>query len=107
MAGEGIDSPVDAHYGSFNKVLEERDGFVDLSHCGVVRITGPDRLTWLHSLTTQHVESLPPHVPTAALILSPQGHVEHALTRRSTRTASRQPRRSSSTRTSAFMFARS
>lgn len=82
MAGEGIDSPVAAHYGSFNKeqkVLEEGDGFVDLSHCGVVRITGPDRLTWLHSLTTQHVESLPPHVPTAALILSPQGHVEHAL----------------------------
>jgi tRNA-modifying protein YgfZ len=52
---------------------------VDLSHRGVVRITGPDRLTWLHSLTTQFLENLTPNVPTAALILSPQGHVEHAL----------------------------
>ena len=36
-----------------------RDGFVDLSHRGVVRISGPDRLTWLHSLTTQYFEGLP------------------------------------------------
>ena len=82
VAGDGIDSPVAAHYGSFNqeqRVLESGEGFVDLSHRGVVRITGPDRLTWLHSLTSQHLESLAPNVPTAALVLSPQGHVEHAL----------------------------
>src|SRR5690606_33530274 len=82
VAGDGIDAPVAAHYGSFNKeqrVLETGDGFVDLSHRGVVRVTGPDRLTWLHSLTSQHLENLPPNVPTAALVLSPQGHVEHAM----------------------------
>jgi folate-binding protein YgfZ len=82
VAGDGIDSPVAAHYGSFNKeqkVLEEGEGFVDLSHRGVVRVTGPDRLTWLHSLTSQHLEKLEPNVPTAALVLSPQGHVEHAM----------------------------
>jgi len=82
VAGDGIDSPVAAHYGSFNieqRVLESGEGFVDLSHRGVVRVTGPDRLTWLHSLTSQHLESLAPNVPTAALILSPQGHVEHAM----------------------------
>ena len=55
------------------------EGFVDLSHRGVVRISGPDRLTWLHSLTSQALEGLPPRVPTATLVLSPQGHVEHAL----------------------------
>ena len=31
----------------------------------------PDRLTWLHSLTSQHLERLPPGVPTEALVLSP------------------------------------
>lgn len=80
VAGDGIDAPVAAHYGSFNgeqRTLESGDGFVDLSHHGVVRISGPDRLTWLHSLTTQYFEGLQPGVPVQALILSPQGHVEH------------------------------
>lgn len=82
VAGEGIDAPVAAHYGSFHgeqRTLESGEGFVDLSHRGVVRVSGPDRLTWLHSLTSQYFEGLQPDVPTAALILSPQGHVEHAM----------------------------
>ncbi len=82
VAGDGIDAPVAAHYGSFNgeqRVLEDGDGFVDLSHRGVVRVTGPDRLDWLHSLTTQHLTALQPGEQTVALVLSPQGHVEHAL----------------------------
>lgn len=82
VAGAGIDAPVAAHYGSFNieqRRLESGDGFVDLSHRDVVRVTGPDRLTWLHSLTTQHLTDLEPGRQTVALVLSPQGHVEHAL----------------------------
>ena len=54
-------------------------GRVDLSHRGVLRIEGPDRLSWLHSLTTQALTGLPPHTSSEALILSPHGHVEHAL----------------------------
>jgi folate-binding protein YgfZ len=82
VAGDGVDAPVAAHYGSFNheqRALENRDGFVDLSHRDVVRIEGPDRLTWLHSLTTQHLESLAPGVTLPGLVLDPQGHVEHAF----------------------------
>jgi folate-binding protein YgfZ len=82
VAGDGADAPVAAHYGSFNKeqrALEALDGFVDLSHRDVVRLEGPDRLTWLHSLTTQHLTELAPGTGTQALILSPQGHVEHAF----------------------------
>jgi len=82
VAGNGVDAPVAAHYGSFNaeqRVLEAGDGFVDLSHRGVVRIAGPDRLEWLHSLTTQYLLDLVPGQPTTALILSPNGHVEHAM----------------------------
>lgn len=80
VSAEGVDAPVAAHYGSFNteqRSLARREGFVDLSHREVFTISGPDRLTWLHSLTTQHLESLTPGTPTQALILSPNGHVEH------------------------------
>ena len=83
VSGDGVDAAVAAHYGSFNgeqRTLAGLEGFVDLSHRGVVRVSGPDRLGWLHSLTTQHFESLTPGQPTMALVLSPQGHVEHAMT---------------------------
>jgi len=82
VAGDGADAAVAAHYGSFNleqRALENGEGFVDLSHRDVVRIEGPDRLTWLHSLTTQHLEALAPGVTLPGLVLDPQGHVEHAF----------------------------
>jgi folate-binding protein YgfZ len=82
VAGNGVDSPVAAHYGSFTgeqRSLEAGEGFVDLSHREVLRVSGPDRLSYLHSLTTQFFEGLPAGRSTAALILSPQGHVEHAM----------------------------
>ncbi|HEX7717205.1 MAG TPA: folate-binding protein [Marmoricola sp.] len=82
VAGSGVDAPVAAHYGSFNleqRALESGEGFVDLSHRDVVRVTGADRLEWLHSLTTQQLADLEPGRPTVALVLSPQGHVEHAM----------------------------
>lgn len=83
VAGDGIDAPVAAHYGSFNaeqRHLAAGEGFVDLSHRDVVRVAGPERLTWLHNLTTQQFNGLEPGVWVTALILSPQGHVEHAFT---------------------------
>src|SRR3954465_9803042 len=82
VAGAGIDAPVAAHYGSLygeQKTLESGDGFVDLSHHDVVRISGADRLQWLHDLTTQFFLDLPARSWTEALVLSPQGHVEHAF----------------------------
>jgi hypothetical protein len=83
VPAEGVDTGVAAHYG--DPLREQRAllgggrGVVDLSHRGVVRISGPDRLSWLHALTTQHLEALPAGEPTTTLILSPQGHVEHAM----------------------------
>ncbi|HSU01358.1 MAG TPA: folate-binding protein [Nocardioides sp.] len=82
VAGDGIDAPVAAHYGSFNteqRSLVSGEGFVDLSHRDVLRISGPDRLSWLHNLTTQYFDGLAPGAWTQALVLSPQGHVEHAF----------------------------
>src|SRR4029079_14835676 len=82
VASAGIDAPVAAHYGSLygeQKTLEAVEGFVDLSHHDVVRISGPDRLQWLHDLTTAEFLHLPAKTWTQALVLSPQGHVEHAF----------------------------
>jgi folate-binding protein YgfZ len=50
-----------------------------LSHRGVITVSGPDRLGWLHSLTSQHLDGLAPGVGVTTLVLSPQGHIEHAL----------------------------
>ena len=82
VEGHGIDAGVAAHYGDpmrEQRLLAEGLACVDLSHRGVVTISGPDRLTWLHSLTTQHLTGLAPRVSTQSLVLSPKGHVEHDL----------------------------
>jgi folate-binding protein YgfZ len=76
------DAGVAAHYGDplrEQRQLDTSGAVVDLSHRGIVRIAGPDRLGWLHSLATQHLEALPAGQATTALLLSPHGHVEHAL----------------------------
>ncbi len=82
VSADPPDSAVAGHYG--DPYLEQRRlaagvGRVDLSHRPVVRITGRDRLSWLHSLLSQHVANLAPGDSTEALVLSPQGHVEHHL----------------------------
>ncbi|MQS12884.1 folate-binding protein YgfZ [Streptomyces kaniharaensis] len=82
VPAEGADEGVAAHYGDIfreQRHLAQGTGFVDLSHRGVVTVTGDDRLAWLHLLLTQHVSALPPQQATEALVLSPHGHVEHAL----------------------------
>jgi folate-binding protein YgfZ len=78
----GLDAGVPWHFGDpmrEQRGLEQGEGVVDLSHRGVVTVTGPDRLGWLHSLTTQQLEGLAPGRGVTALVLSPQGHLEHAL----------------------------
>lgn len=82
VAGEGADAGVASHYGDparEQRLLAEGLATVDLSHREVVTITGPDRLTWLHSMTTQHLLGLEPRTSRETLVLSPKGHVEHAL----------------------------
>ena len=77
------DEGVAAHYGDpmrEQRATEESAGVVDRSGRGVLRITGPDRLSWLHSLTTQQLDGLAAGAAAQALILSPNGHIEHHLT---------------------------
>lgn len=74
------DAGVPWHYG--DPLREQRwlvngEAAVDLSHLSVVRVCGPDRKSWLHDLTTQHLTDLSGSA--LALILSPHGHVEYEL----------------------------
>jgi folate-binding protein YgfZ len=83
VAGEGADVSVAAHYGDPLREQRRADQgrwVTDRSNRDVVRIGGADRLSWLHSLTTQHLTALPPDTWTETLVLSPHGHVEHHLT---------------------------
>ena len=76
------DESIAWHFGDPHReqrLLVEGIGIVDISNRGVVTVTGPDRLTWLHTLTTQYLENLQPHESALVLILSPHGHVEHEL----------------------------
>jgi tRNA-modifying protein YgfZ len=75
-----IDFGVPWHYGDplrEQRMLIEGNAAVDCSHLPIITVTGPDRRSWLHSLTTQHVDELSGSA--LALILSPHGHVEHEL----------------------------
>jgi folate-binding protein YgfZ len=82
VEADGLDAGVAAHYGSDlreQRALVAGKGFVDRSNRDVVTIAGPDRLTWLHAITSQYFEGLRPGTSTTALLLSPTGHVEHAM----------------------------
>ena len=70
------------HFGEPNKeqkLLVAGTGWADLSHRGVISVSGADRLSWLHSLTTQNVETLTPGLWVSGLILDAQGHIVHQI----------------------------
>lgn len=80
LVEHGPDAGAIWHFGEPSKeqrVLEEGLAWADLSHHEIISISGEDRLTWLHSLTTQFLENLQPDTWVSALILDPQGHIEH------------------------------
>ncbi|PVY97715.1 YgfZ/GcvT domain-containing protein [Actinomycetospora cinnamomea] len=79
-SGAVRDAAVPAHYGDpfgEQRALTRRAGVVDRSHRGVVRVTGPERLSWLHLLLSQQVADLRDGAGTEALVLDAQGRVEH------------------------------
>jgi folate-binding protein YgfZ len=70
------------HFGEPNKEQKELiagNGWADLSHRAVISISGKDRLTWLHAITTQYLENLIAGDWKDALILDAQGHIVEQL----------------------------
>ena len=78
LVESGPDKGAIWHLGEPNqeqKALVAGNAWADLSHRGIISISGKDRLTWLHALTTQHLEKLEAGKWVEALILDVQGHV--------------------------------
>src|ERR1700733_551132 len=67
------------HYGDplgEQRAAETDAVLVDRSHRPVITLTGGDRQTWLHSISTQDVSELPDGASTQNLSLDGQGRVE-------------------------------
>ena len=78
----GPTADVASHYGEplvEQRALEAGAAIVDLSHHGIVVVSGQDRLSWLHSMTSQHLLALQPGESTETLLLDPNGRIEHAV----------------------------
>ncbi|BBX94853.1 folate-binding protein YgfZ [Mycobacterium lacus] len=75
----GPDAGAIWHYGDplgEQRAAETDAVLVDRSHRAVLTLTGADRRTWLHSISTQHVSELPEGASTQNLSLDGQGRVE-------------------------------
>ncbi|EXF26146.1 hypothetical protein BG28_00870 [Nesterenkonia sp. AN1] len=80
VADGGDDAAVAAHYGDptrEQRALARGAAVVDLSHRSVVTVSGPDRLTWLTTLSSQEVAGLKPGESTELLLLDISGRIEH------------------------------
>lgn len=79
-APEGaLDGGIAWHYGDplgEQRAAVRTAALFDRSNRPVLTIPGEDRLSWLHTICSQHVESLGDGQGARSLVLSPHGHVE-------------------------------
>ena len=79
VEASGVDAGTAWHYGDplgEQRTLARGAGVIDRSNRGVLIVPGSDRLSWLHSICSQHVSELRDGDAAHALVLSPNGHVE-------------------------------
>lgn len=66
-----------------NPLVEQRDLLngkaAVLLDSKVIKVTGEDRLKWLHALLSQNIVNLKPGESCEALLLNPQGHIEASI----------------------------
>lgn len=82
LGDDGVGLGVPSHFGSpliEQRALDTGDAVVSLSHHGVVTVSGQDRLSWLNSMTSQHLLDIEPGVGVETLLLDPQGHIEQVI----------------------------
>ncbi len=75
----GPDAGAVWHYGDplgEQRAAETDAVLIDRSHRAVLTLTGTDRRSWLHNISTQHVSELPDGTSTQNLSLDGQGRVE-------------------------------
>jgi tRNA-modifying protein YgfZ len=79
VTAPGIDGGIPWHFGDplrEERALASGAGVVDRSNRDVLQVSGEDRLSWLHTICSQHLADLGDGDATEALVLSPHGHVE-------------------------------
>ncbi len=79
IAEEGRAAGLPLHFGwpaHEQQALESGNGYAYLGNIGVVTVSGPDRLSWLTTLSSQVVSDLEPGMCREALFLDPQGRIE-------------------------------
>lgn len=82
VAAESTDNGVAAHYGNPShegRAIDRSSAWVDRSNRGVVRVSGPDRLSWLNDLSSQLTQGLAPGTATESLVLDNRGHLRHHM----------------------------
>ena len=75
----GPDAGAVWHYGDplgEQRAAADEAVVVDRSHRAVLTLTGDDRKSWLHNISSQHVTDLPDGAVTQNLSLDGQGRVE-------------------------------
>ncbi|MBG6181615.1 CAF17-like 4Fe-4S cluster assembly/insertion protein YgfZ [Arthrobacter sp. CAN_A1] len=80
VAAGAPDQGTASHYGDpfrEQRALARGTAVVDLSHRGIVTVTGPDRLSWLNTLSSQLLLGLQPGSSSETLLLSVQGRIEY------------------------------
>lgn len=79
--GAVTDSESVLHFGEpmrEQRMLRDGKAVSPMPTLEVVEVAGPERLSWLDSITSQAVSALAGGESTELLILDPQGHIEHA-----------------------------
>jgi tRNA-modifying protein YgfZ len=73
------DAGVPWHFGdpfAEQRAAARRAAVVDRSNREVIAVTGPERLSWLHLVISQHMTDFPDGATTEALVLDSQGRVD-------------------------------
>ncbi len=79
---DGPDAGAVWHYGNplgEQRLLESGRAIVALGQRAVLTIDGPDRLSWLNSMTSQDLLGLREGDASETLVLDPSGRIEHAV----------------------------
>ena len=79
LVPSGPDAGLTWHFGDplrEQRVLATGAGVILRDNRDVLTVTGPERLPWLHSITSQHLTDLKDGQSMQGLVLSPNGHVE-------------------------------
>jgi folate-binding protein YgfZ len=79
LVEDGPDKGAIWHFGQPNheqRALEIGAAWADLSHRGIMTITGADRIKWINDLTTQELLTLPTGTWTQSLLLDANGRIE-------------------------------